>query len=463
MEETNESPASISAQAKRDAELEELRQRNLASTTKDQLNLDGSSQPITKEAFLELQKQQTLLTKQKQAEAQNLLKEYRNKDLNIKQTDEYKLKQQEAQNMLHSYRGDTDSLTSYQVKKISKKDNYVPNVGSSGQLQTMNEKTDDDDDFFASLDNEFMPSPAKDENGTENKPQDAQNVDAPAEVSDDDKIDNFNSLSFGQDDIIKKPSESSNENSTESWVDVNTQEKSKVEEKSTDDVNTDDADEEVEGNEEPSVKDQEESTGNVEQQENKSTKDEVKDDEEQMQMKEKEAVRLKAEEEERLRNEAEIEEARLAEIEKAEAEEEAERIAEEERIKAEQEAEAARIVEEQRIAKEEEAARIAAEAARIAVEERIKAEQEAESARIAEEQRVAAEAEAEAARWSDKCVSVSFSYLTDYELSSGSEIIKSTIEEIKRIVPESLNVYTTSGEIQIANTTYDISVSRDGE
>lgn len=255
-------PPAVRAEDKRAVELEELRQKNLAKTMILGQQLDGKGQPIDKEGFYQQQKYQSEQIKQQQMDAAQNLHSYRN--ANVTTIDEIKSntkkKEQEAAAMLHNYRGKPEAVLSHQVKKISTmgprenltvhgftpaspsepgtnfgdarnvfngipKDNAGTINGNSGggspprdEKQSVLQTSDDVDDFFASLDDEFMPSPPEKRKSDASSNDEAQNITANIEalVQDLDYDDNYGE----QGNIMKKSSESSNENSTEStgWV-----------------------------------------------------------------------------------------------------------------------------------------------------------------------------------------------------------------------------------------------------
>jgi len=137
MEETDEprplTETPVRAKDKREAELVELRQKQLAKVGHGQLDAidDGlGQQPITAEAWENLQKQNSNYTKtQQQYVAALNLQSHNYHAVGVgddSQTNEnkakLKLKQQElkleAAQMLHSYRGKPEAILSHQVKRI---------------------------------------------------------------------------------------------------------------------------------------------------------------------------------------------------------------------------------------------------------------------------------------------------------------------------------------------------------
>lgn len=123
MEETGEQRPStpVRAKDKRADELAELRQKQLAKVAHGQL--DGLGQPMTAEAWENLQKRNSEQTKkQQQYAALNLHSHHYHADDSQTNDVKEKLKQQEleAAQMLHSYRGKPEAILSHQVKRIPK-------------------------------------------------------------------------------------------------------------------------------------------------------------------------------------------------------------------------------------------------------------------------------------------------------------------------------------------------------
>jgi hypothetical protein len=115
------STAPVSSQERRAQELEELRKKQLAK--QNTLKNDASLQPITTmDSWLEMQKQQTFLSKQQEKDAKDNLASYRAIDVNNQDSikGELKKKQMEAAEILHNYRGTKDVYFAHEVKKHSK-------------------------------------------------------------------------------------------------------------------------------------------------------------------------------------------------------------------------------------------------------------------------------------------------------------------------------------------------------
>ena len=269
----NLAPAAVRTQDKRAAELEELRQRNLAKIImqghidnmqeQEQGQGPGQSKPIKikKETFYQQQKEQSELIKQQQMDATANLHSFRN--ANVTTTDDgksqRKKQEMEAAAMMHNYRGKPEAILSHQVKKISTmgsrenlrhvegftpvssletgvnyndaknvfngglhtktpmdpgNTNDTANDSASSGKEPVLQAEDSMDDFFASLDDEFMPSPADKKKPVLSTTDDINiPYDADIEALVHDSTDE-------QGAIMKKASESSNENSTEStgWV-----------------------------------------------------------------------------------------------------------------------------------------------------------------------------------------------------------------------------------------------------
>ena len=98
----------IRPEDKRAAELEALRNRNLAKTMQEQL--DGKGQPIDKETWYQQQKEQSEQIKKHQNDAESNLRSFRNE--NIARGDEVKeeLKKKEMDGKIIrvQYEGDTE-------------------------------------------------------------------------------------------------------------------------------------------------------------------------------------------------------------------------------------------------------------------------------------------------------------------------------------------------------------------
>lgn len=263
MEKGAEQPAR--SEDKRAAELENLRKMNLAKTM--QVQLDGRGQPITKEEWYRQQKEQTQLTKQQQMDAAANLHNFRNGNISstngVKQ--QLKKKEMEAAEMLHSYRGKPEAILSHQVKKIStpqkfaggreeyqnvspsrtagidvsqvrpKFDSNAPEVVApkeTGAITTkeappLEPEDSGFDDFFSSLDEQFLPS-------SEKTDETAQKDDEHKSADEDLTTDDTNAPYGGLGEIVTKPSDSSNESSNEgssgsaSWVVLNDQQKARA-------------------------------------------------------------------------------------------------------------------------------------------------------------------------------------------------------------------------------------------
>ena len=218
-EDADVEPIALRAEDKRAAELQELRQKNLAKTMiqQGQLALDGIGQPIDKEGFYQQQKYQSEQLKQQQMHATQYLHSYRNANVTtidgqIKSNT--KKKELEAAAMLHSYRGKPEAVLSHQVKKIStigSRDNLTvhdfspTSIDASSSLPGTN---------FGDARNVFRGIPKDNtDTGTINS---GANIESLVLIQDLDYDDNNGE----QGNIAKKASESSNENSTEStgWV-----------------------------------------------------------------------------------------------------------------------------------------------------------------------------------------------------------------------------------------------------
>lgn len=179
----------IRPEDKRAAELESLRNRNLAKTMQEQL--DGKGQPIDKESWYQQQKEQSEQIKKHQNDAESNLRSFRNENIvrGDEVKEELKKKEMEAAAMLRNYRGTSDAVLSHQVKKIStagmkddsffnthgfsplssphapitqtgktqaNNDTHVVSNPGDEQVPDLNNEVASMDDFFESLDNEFL-------------------------------------------------------------------------------------------------------------------------------------------------------------------------------------------------------------------------------------------------------------------------------------------------------------------
>lgn len=226
MENDSNAAVPVRSEDKRASELEDLRRRNLAKTMQGQL--DGKGQPITKESWYQQQKEQSEQMKKQQLAAAENLHKFRNENVvasnEVKQ--ELKKKELEATTMLHNYRGSTDAISSHQVKKISTASMFqtggfpvsTPPTKAEMEKAPKLQNEDNVDDFLASLDDQFLPSPTEKMSTAEsNKPLE----NATMKIDDD---------GDGLGELVEKPSESSNENSNESteWVVLTEEEKART-------------------------------------------------------------------------------------------------------------------------------------------------------------------------------------------------------------------------------------------